>query len=359
MKVKVDYTTDLPLEGLCPSVLITATGYYDYEVSFINNDTGEVLFKGITKANVPIKGSRQYYTNWKIKVEKLEDRIDPTKRIPGKENEIYEEIFNCTNKTVMIKMDAYALGDNLAWIPYVEEFRIKHNCRVICSTFYNEYFKSEYPEIIFIPPQVKVDNVYAQYYIGTLDFINPAYSPSCYRFMPLQKVAADILGLEYREIKPKVIIPKPRNPIYGKYVCISENTSLPIKNWGAENGWQDVVDFLNEQGFLVFVISKEPTQLKNVIDKTGDIPLYDRIVDIKHAQFYIGCSSGLAWLSWAIGTHVVMISDFTPPWHEFQSEITRIFNPNTIKTQIDYHKEPGKPVSSENVINYLKSLIKY
>ena len=97
--------------------------------------------------------------------------------------------------------------------------------------------------------------------------------------------------------------------------------------------------------------------MKNIIDKTGDIPLYDRIVDLKHAEFFIGVSSGLAWLSWAVGTHTVMISDFTPPWHEFQSNITRIYNPRYTRNYIK-HEKIDSFISPDSVIERMSGLIK-
>jgi len=56
--------------------------------------------------------------------------------------------------------------------------------------------------------------------------------------------------------------------------------------------------------------------------------LSERILDIKYADMMITISSGLAWVSWAVGTPVVMISGFTKPWNEFQSNIERVHNPN-------------------------------
>ena len=45
----------------------------------------------------------------------------------------------------------------------------------------------------------------------------------------------------------------------------------------------------------------------------------DRIADhlAVNAAFFIGLSSGLSWLAWAVGTPVVMISGFTHPTNEF------------------------------------------
>ena len=49
---------------------------------------------------------------------------------------------------------------------------------------------------------------------------------------------------------------------------------------------------------------------------------------IHHSEFLIGLSSGLSWLAWGMGKHVVMISNFTAPDHEFTSNCTRITNPS-------------------------------
>ena len=65
-----------------------------------------------------------------------------------------------------------------------------------------------------------------------------------------------------------------------------------------------------------------------VIDKTGDIPIEDRIVDLKYADMYVGIGSGLSWLSWAVGTPTVLISGFSAPWCEPQNGVERVFNPN-------------------------------
>jgi len=47
--------------------------------------------------------------------------------------------------------------------------------------------------------------------------------------------------------------------------------------------------------------------------------LVERARWLKHAAFFIGLSSGLAWLAWAAGIPVVMISGFTYPNNEFNT----------------------------------------
>jgi autotransporter strand-loop-strand O-heptosyltransferase len=52
-------------------------------------------------------------------------------------------------------------------------------------------------------------------------------------------------------------------------------------------------------------------------DETGDRPLVERARWLRHAAFFVGLSSGLAWLAWAAGTKVVMVGGFTHPTNEF------------------------------------------
>ena len=40
---------------------------------------------------------------------------------------------------------------------------------------------------------------------------------------------------------------------------------------------------------------------------------------IRQSEFFIGLSSGLSWVAWALNTPVVMISNFTEEGHEFTS----------------------------------------
>ena len=74
-----------------------------------------------------------------------------------------------------------------------------------------------------------------------------------------------------------------------------------------------------------------PVRDADMVNKTGNFSIEDRMIDLKYADFFIGVSSGLAWLSWAVKTHVFMINGFTFPENEFQSGCTHIYN-NTVCT---------------------------
>ena len=75
--------------------------------------------------------------------------------------------------------------------------------------------------------------------------------------------------------------------------------------------------------------------------------------EIYHAEFHLGVSSGLSWLAWAMGKHVVMISDVTPKWHEFQTDVSRLCANNL--DRVDYEAENVS--TPEEVIGKLAELI--
>jgi autotransporter strand-loop-strand O-heptosyltransferase len=337
MNFKISYVTTLPLQVGCPIVSFYPESEEElsreYIITFLDLDRKEIVRQVTTRPTAPVSGQRQWYTAWRILISNSEGTI------------IFQEDLNLKGKNVFIKSDASALGDNLAWMPYIEEFRKKHDCNVICSTFFNELFVDNYPNVLFVEPNTRVSNVYAQYYIGTSNEINLTYSPSRYLENPLQKIACDILGLPYTQIKPKVGVPigYPKK----KKVTLSEYASLRVKEWYAPGGWQQIVDLFNRYGYEVCVVSKEYSYLSDVINKSGDRPLLDRVKDMAEAKYHVGMSTGLSWLAWACHCHVFLISDFTPPDHEF--ECTRIYNPDSPREVIDYF-EIKEPVSVQEVL---------
>lgn len=327
---KVSYVTTLPKEGNAPRVTITGNMPQKYIVEFYEfvPEGMKLVSSGYCNVNQTILAKvKQWFTQWVIIVK------DETG------TKVFSDVFTLEREVVFIKVDAWALGDTIAWMPYVEEFRKEHFCKVICSTFHNNLLVDAYPEIMFVKPNTVIENIYTQYYIGASNEDNPYYTPIKVDENPLQMVASSILGLEYVERRPS-LISKYRHigsRMKDKYVTLSEYGSTPNKHWKAEDGWQKVVDFLITKGLRVLVISKEKTQLKNVIDLSGEISLDNRVVDIMHAEFHLGVSSGLSWLAWALGKHVVMISDVTPNWHEFHTDNTRI-NANDLEV-INYLPE--------------------
>ena len=283
----------------------------EYYVEFIATD-GSVVYSTKLRSNMWTRANRQYYEDWTINVY-LDNEI------------VYTEKLNLKGSRVYIAIDSSALGDNLAWVPYIDEFRKKHNCHVICSTFKNDLFESQYPDIEFVNPGSEVKNILAMYMLGWFYDLNK--EPTKPNIPSLQEHACNILGLDFTEIRPKLNMDISYRPISEKYITIGPTTTLGCKEWSYPNGWQELVDYLNGLGYKVAVITKEQTPwLNNVLDWTGDHPLQTRINQLYHSEFYIGLGSGLSWLSWSVGKPTVMIANFSKEGHEFTSNCIRITN---------------------------------
>ena len=96
----------------------------------IYNENNNVVYSTTLKNNMYCKLNIKYYTKWTTKV------YDEHKT-----KLLLSEEFNLNNNRVYIAFESSSLGDTLAWMPYCEEFRKKHNCQVIVSTFNNDLFK--------------------------------------------------------------------------------------------------------------------------------------------------------------------------------------------------------------------------
>ena len=300
-----------------------------YIVKFYDKDKEKLIYENEITNNMWTRSNIQYFVNWNIKV------------IDKSTNEVeFEHNYDTTDKRVYIHLDSSALGDTLAWFSYVDEFRKKHKCEVITSTFHNEWFDEQYPDLEFTTPGTQVNGLYAMYTIGWHynedRTVNKLKIPIDFKQHPLGESATSILGLKYNELKPKLVVPEKSRQIEGKYVCIAPHASALAKYWNNPGGWQTIVDYLNEKGYKVVMITQEPLgdawhdgklggTLTGVIDKTGNYPLEDRMVDLKYADAFIGLGSGLSWLSWAMKTPTILISGFSLPYSEFL-DCERIFN---------------------------------
>lgn len=222
------------------------------------------------------------------------------------------------------------LGDTLAWVPVVEEYRkqTQHEIRLI--TRHNNLFN--YPQIEFIDyiqvvkehfsihvPTLKspsFNDIGIQHQIGLFVEMNPLTRP-------LQQIAADILEIEFEETRPRLNFVPQEPTIDGDYICIAPHSTLQLKFWNHEGGWQSVVDYYNSRGYKVVHCSHEPPTLNSVIDCSGQ-ELTSTMNTLHHSKAVIGLSSGVSWLAWALHKPVILISGFTPKTLEFKCE--RIIN---------------------------------
>jgi len=312
-------------------VEITGNINSKYKVKFFNHEKNELIWEDVINNNMWTQTSIEYFIKWRIEIWQNDVLLKT-------------HVFNCSNKKVYISFESKSIGDTIAWFPYVEKFRKKHKCKVVCSTFHNGWFQSHYPEIEFINPGENVRDIYARYNIGW--FWDEWKNPNNVLSIPLQQTSSDILGLEFEEIKPKLDLKTSTPHIKGKYVTLSIQSTAQSKYWNYKEGWQHVVDFLIKRGYKVVCVDQHSnfgvsgcmnSMPKKVIDKTG-CDFNDASSLIKNAQFHVGISSGLSWLAWALNTHVVMISSFTKPFCEFTQNITRIYTDNEYSGYFNTHR---------------------
>lgn len=353
-----------------PFVEITGNSNKKYLIEFWDG-LGNLYHSTQINSNMWTKSNCEYYTDWTIKIY-CENKL------------IYVHKFDCQGKKVYVHLESSSLGDTLAWFPLVEEFRKKHNCDLICSTFHNDFFEKKYPEIKFIKPGTIVHDLYAMYKIGWYynedNTINFNKNPKNFRDQHLQKTASDILGLDFKEIKPLIDFTPSSNPVEKKYFCIANHSTAQSKYWNNSTGWQDVVDYLKDNNYEVVLLSKEPDGYmgnKNPIGviKLEDKSLYEIMNYLYHSEGFIGLGSGLSWLAWALNKKVFLISGFSRPNCEMKDCI-RIFTPNTDTTCNgcfnDFRLDPSdwnwcpkfkgtdrefectKSITSETVIDQLK-----
>jgi autotransporter strand-loop-strand O-heptosyltransferase len=320
----------------------------EYNIEFIDLNSNESIYENTLKIN-----------HW------CEFPSDEDKniliRVTSNEQVVFERRQDHKFNKVYIAFGSTSIGDNIAWIPYVDEYRKINNVDVVCFTYHNYLFDNVYPDINFTDISNSnlindVDKKFKIDYGPELYLVNGVLAPEHwyiqnknydnfvdyfdYRSQSLQSIASLILGLENKEIKSNVNIPKDNGPkIKSKYVIVAIQSTAQLKYWNNPFGWERLFDFLGRNGYKVMIIDKfknfgvpgyynQAPKAKNVIDKTGNFPLSDRITDIKYADMIITISSGLAWIAWAIGTPVVMISGFTKPWNEFQFNCARVHNSN-------------------------------
>lgn len=294
-----------------PFFEMVGEGDKEYQVEFYDKDV--LYYTTMLKPNMWSKLIREYFTDWTIKVWD-EDEL------------IYEYKLDFTGQRVYIAFDSSSLGDNIAWIPYVLEFKKKHNCHVIVSTFWNKLFEKRYPELEFVNPGGVVQNLIAMYKIGW--FYDNNREPVLPNVIPLQKTITNILGLDFNEIKTEIDFTPSERLFPEKYVAIANESTAGLKLWNNPNGWRILVDYLKDKGYRVINVSKNGEWMEGVT-KIKDTSIENTMNVIHHSEFFIGLSSGLSWLSWALGKHVVMISNFTESDHEFTTNCTRITNPSS------------------------------
>ncbi len=280
------------------------------------------------KPNQMIVGERKYFIRYRLEL------ID---RATG--NLLARHDYDCVGKKVMIVIPDGGLGDNLAWLPYAEAFRVEHHADVtcVCGEWLIRLVKEQYPELHFLPvdSHPTCEGFYAAYYCATFPKDRLSWRPSEHQYFGMQGSIARILGVREVPRRTRLKLDAPR-PFEEPFVVIATMATNPSKFWNYPDGWNQVCRYLKRLGFRVLVIDRDhdlrfagqryavPSEAE---DFTGFKPLSERIALLQHAAFFIGLPSGLSWLAWCCRVPVVMIAGFTHDGAEFPTPY-RVFNKN-------------------------------
>jgi autotransporter strand-loop-strand O-heptosyltransferase len=298
-----------------------------WRVRLSDLDTGNILFETELKSG-RINSAKRYFVRFRIEVWRLQEKV-------------FSHDHSVTNREVLIQFPVGTLGDTVGWLPYAVKFQERHGCRLTCAMGEKliPLFRDAYPNITFLThDEVKTERFYATYSVGLFfDDQNLLYQPCDFRYVGLHRTAGYILGVDPTERPPRIVIDNVSRPVTEPYVCIAVQSSTRAKFWNNPTGWYEIVRFLKEAGYRVVCIDQRPAHGQDLVwnyipngadDETGDRPLTERARWIKHSEFFVGLSSGLSWLAWALNKPVVMISGFTHPLNEFATPY-RVINYHT------------------------------
>jgi autotransporter strand-loop-strand O-heptosyltransferase len=298
-----------------------------WRVRLSDLDTGNVLFETELKSG-RVNSTKRYYVRFRVEVWQESEAVLAHDHVAA-------------DREVLIQFPVGTLGDTVGWFPYAVKFKERHGCRLTCCIAEKliPLFRDAYPEITFVAQDsVKPEQYYATYYLGLFfddkDFV---WQPSDFRHVGLHRTAGYILGVDPTEEPPRIALADDSRPIAEPYVCVAVQSTTQSKCWNNPTGWHDVVSFLKQAGYRVVCIDQKRVHGTGLVwnhiphgveDETGDRPIVERARWLRHSEFFIGLSSGLAWLAWASRTPVVMISGFTHPTNEFDTPY-RVVNYHT------------------------------
>ena len=300
--------------------VIAPVGEEIWRLVLIDLDTGNFLFQTTPDfRGGGVMSAKKYYVRFRIEAWK------------GKEL-VFAHDYDARDREVLIAFPVGTLGDTIAWASYALRFAERHGCRltIAMSDVLIPLFADAYPEIRFVESKdVRPEDYYATYRVGLFfNDVERIHQPVDFRHVGLHKTAAHILGLDPAEQPPRVVAPDLGRPMAEKYVVVAGQASSQCKYWNNPYGWREVVKFLKASGYRVVCIDQKPVHGGGLVwnhmpagaeDETGDRPLAERINWIRHAEFFVGLSSGLSWVAWAAGAKVVMIGGFTLPNNEFET----------------------------------------
>jgi len=293
-----------------------------FDVTFTDAKTGFIHYRVEINNGCWARANVDYVVDWRINFTRRSDGV------------VFERSFEPNGKRIFVTLESRSIGDTLAWFPHVDRFRQIWGCDVVCSTFHNEQFRENYPEITFVEPGSVVHGIYGMYSIGWFfqeDGHCTRKHPSDFRKLSLSQTASDILGIEYLQTRATLPV---QNVEKSKRIGLGIHSTAQTKYWNNPTGWQELTNFFTKMGYEVVIYSNEGDgYMGNTYPIGASVNPAGDFESLKAAmltcEIFVGIGSGLSWLAWTLGIPTVLISGFSTPVSEFEGEnVIRIFNPD-------------------------------
>jgi len=224
---------------------------------------------------------------------------------------------------IFLKTDG--LGDTIAWMGQVERYQKSTGDEIDVFCKFNDIFGASninmYPKSSLL-----VDDAYSQsFIIDCYGWERPPHFTNEVKDIKegaLIQMASEILGFkEVHEVRPTLKF-KPKDiKLKRPTVSMASLSTMQERLWTLNGGWNKVISYLKQRKIDVISLDQHaqfgagvprgdipaftsiPSASKN---KTG-LPLRSVASYIDKSLFFMGLSSGLSWLAWALNKPAVMV----------------------------------------------------
>ena len=283
------------------------------------------------KANLGTGVWMRYAMDW---YEKWECRI-----VKNSNDEVVQTLVP-DESTFGVTVESSSLGDTISWMGQIEELKQQRDYDKIYVYLHRpELFDWEYYNNIGIHFAPVTSSAWPDNW-QTVGVYQTKEQPSVkhkhkrdWRTVTLGAIAADQLGINYVERKPRMarrfyldtLIESKETPS----VCIGPRGTAGAKEWQRPGAWQTIIDKFKAANWDVHYCSKEETGLTDIemVSDGGQNSIFKVGQQMRKSGYFIGIGSGLSWLAWALDVKVCLISGFTWEFVEFDADI-RIINKN-------------------------------
>ena len=266
--------------------------------------------------------SRRWWTDWTVRI-----YVD---------NQLHEETqWTLEGQDLTVEFGSSSLGDTLSFMGQMHSVKQRHAIDRLYVKCHKPWLFdwAKYNEIGIYQLNWDQKSTEHRTTVGVYYTMEEPWNRNEHKYdwrqVPLGKIAADRLDLEYIEQRPHLApeFTEAKHQTDRAHIVIATQSTAQAKYWNNPTGWHELSQWCNDNEIDVYHASKEgnpPLGAIQLPEALEEVAAY-----INTARAFVGISSGLSWFAWALGCHVVMISGFTDEYVEFEDKCTRVINKQT------------------------------